>query len=109
MNPMELGRQTEAKSCCETAGRLEHRVHAYLCSKSYPHFGDLNVQSEGGIVTVSGKVASEHHRQIAVRSCRRVAGVVALIDAIEVDAIVAKDAELAGESKGKRGSNRPPR
>jgi osmotically-inducible protein OsmY len=60
------------------------RVQSYLCSKQFPVFRDLQVQVHRGEVTITGKVDSFHERQVALNCCRRVAGVLKLIDQIEV-------------------------
>lgn len=60
------------------------RVESYLESRHFPGFKDLQIDVHEGIVTLSGKVDNFHERQIAVNSCRRVAGVIRLIDEIEV-------------------------
>lgn len=61
------------------------RVESYLDSKHFTGFRDLNVEVNDGIVTISGKVDNFHERQVALNSCRRVAGVLQLIDEIQVE------------------------
>ncbi len=60
------------------------RVYSYLSSRHFPRFRDLEIEVRRGVVTVQGTVGSFHERQVALNSCRRVAGVLELIDAIEV-------------------------
>ena len=60
------------------------RVESYLDSRHFRGFRDLHVEVTSGIVTISGKVDNFHERQVAVNSCRRVAGVMELVDEIEV-------------------------
>jgi osmotically-inducible protein OsmY len=63
---------------------LEKRVANYLHGRHVPSLRKLGVQSENGAVTLSGRVHSFHEKQIAIHCCRRVAGVVQLIDDVDV-------------------------
>ncbi len=60
------------------------RVCSYLNSKHFPRFRDLTVEVARGVVTLTGRLDSFHERQVALNSCRRVAGVLELVDAITV-------------------------
>ncbi len=61
------------------------RVMAYLNTRHFPAFRELDVEVAQGSVTVSGILPSFHEKQVALNSCQRVAGVVQLIDEISVD------------------------
>ena len=63
---------------------LERRATAYLRSRSFSSFRALTVQSHRGVVTVTGRLPTFHERQVAQATCRRVAGVLKVVDAIEV-------------------------
>ncbi len=63
---------------------LKHRVESFLFSRHFPGFRDLSVQVENGTVTVTGEVNSYYEKQIAINSCRRVAGVLCVADEIQV-------------------------
>ncbi len=60
------------------------RVESYLGSRHIPTFRNLVVHVHRGTVTLSGRVENYHQRQVALNSCRRVAGVLKLVDQIEV-------------------------
>lgn len=68
---------------------LQFRVKSFLTSRHYPGFERLEVVAENGAVTLTGNVDSFYEKQIAIHSCRRVAGVLILVDQIEVKAGVA--------------------
>jgi osmotically-inducible protein OsmY len=65
---------------------LERRVLNYLISRHIPASRVLEVEAENGVVTVRGKVKTFYQKQVCAHTCRRVAGVNQLIDAIEVGA-----------------------
>lgn len=64
---------------------LCQRVQMYLERKRFPGFQNLVVHAERGVVTISGRLDSAQQRDNALNSCRRVAGVLSLIDAIELE------------------------
>ena len=64
---------------------LSQRVQMYLERKRFPGFQNLVVQAEKGIVTISGRLENAQQRDNALNSCRRVAGVLSLIDAIVIE------------------------
>lgn len=63
---------------------LEQRVANYLATRYLPRLRSLEVTATGGVVTLRGRVSSFHEKQVAVHSCRRVAGVRQLIDDVAV-------------------------
>jgi osmotically-inducible protein OsmY len=63
---------------------LSQRVQMYLSSKDCPAFRNLVVEAERGVVTLSGRLENVRQRETALNSCRRVAGVLRLVDAIQV-------------------------
>lgn len=65
---------------------LQRRVANFLHSQHFPAFKNLQVDVEGGAVTVCGTVESFYEKQVALNSCQRVAGVLSLIDHILVGA-----------------------
>ena len=65
---------------------LERRVVNYLISRHIPAGRVLEVEAENGVVTVRGRVKTFYQKQVCAHTCRRVAGVHELIDAIEVGA-----------------------
>ena len=64
---------------------LRKRVRAYLIGRHFPSFESLELDVHDGEVTISGHVSSYYEKQVAYASCQRVAGVISLIDQIEVD------------------------
>ncbi len=63
---------------------LRDRVESFLFSRHFPGFRDLSVRVRDGNVTVTGEVGSYYEKQIAINSCRRVAGVLSVSDEIHV-------------------------
>ena len=63
---------------------LRHRVISYLATKHLPNLRKLDVDAVGGKVTLRGRLDSFHEKQIAIHSCRRVAGVRDLVDKLDV-------------------------
>lgn len=63
---------------------LERRVKNYLRDRHMPMLRNLEVEAHGGTVTLRGTVNSFYEKQLSQQCCRRVAGVVRLIDAIDV-------------------------
>jgi osmotically-inducible protein OsmY len=60
-----------------------------------PTLRNLEVEAQGGIVTLRGTVNSFYEKQLGQQCCRRVAGVVKLIDAIDVADSRLADSRLA--------------
>ena len=70
---------------CQSADReLERRVSNYLQGRHLPSLRKLAVDSCDGSVTLRGKVGTFHEKQVAIHCCQRVAGVVHLIDMVDV-------------------------
>ena len=63
---------------------LCHRISNFLGSRHFPAFRNLLVQVDNGYVKVSGEVNSYYEKQVALTSCRRVAGVIEVTDDVEV-------------------------
>ncbi len=63
---------------------VQWRVESYLGRQHFPGIRGLEVQVDDGVVTVTGQVDNFHQRQVAVNACRRVAGVLKLVDEIQV-------------------------
>jgi osmotically-inducible protein OsmY len=74
---------------------LERRVTAFLADRHLPALRRLGVQSHRGVVTLRGQVRSFYEKQLGGQSARRVAGVIDVIDAIQV----ASDANLLSVSQ----------
>ena len=63
---------------------LQRRVALYLHERHRPGLRRLKVQAESGTVEVSGTVDTFYEKQLCQHICRRVAGVVKLVDKVEV-------------------------
>jgi osmotically-inducible protein OsmY len=63
---------------------LRRRIVNYLISRQIPGARSLLVRAESGVVTLAGKVDTFYYKQLCTHSCLRVAGVLGLIDEIEV-------------------------
>ncbi len=71
----------------ESADRdLERRVVNFLHGWQMPGLRKLEVEATAGTVTLRGTVNSFYEKQLSQQCCRRVAGVLKLIDAISVSA-----------------------
>ena len=69
------------------AGRdrdLERRVLNYLLERGVPALRSIRVEADNGRVILRGRVQSFYHKQLCLSCCRRVAGVVTLIDEVLV-------------------------
>ena len=63
---------------------LERRVMNYLHGRQVPAVRAVSVQADNGTVTLRGEVPSFYQKQLCISCSRRVAGVVRLVDQIEV-------------------------
>ncbi len=63
---------------------LERRVVNYLAGRHVPGLRHLSVQARSGIVTLRGRVQTFYEKQLCQDCCRRVAGVVQFVDAVDV-------------------------
>jgi osmotically-inducible protein OsmY len=71
----------------ESADRdLERRVLNFLRGWQMPGLRNVEVQAADGTVTLRGTVNSFYEKQLSQQCCRRVAGVLKLIDSISVAA-----------------------
>ena len=63
---------------------LERRITRFLSDKQVPGLRNLAIEAHGGQVTLRGSVQSFYEKQLSHSLCRRVAGVIRLIDAVDV-------------------------
>jgi osmotically-inducible protein OsmY len=63
---------------------LECQISSQLAESSRPALKRLAVRVTGGSVTLHGRVASFYEKQLAIQTCRMLAGIDRLIDAVEV-------------------------
>ena len=65
---------------------LERRISHQLAETNRPGLKRLAVKVSGGHVTLRGRVASFHEKQVAIQACRVLTSLDRLIDAVEVAA-----------------------
>jgi len=63
---------------------LQARVSCYLAGRRHWALRNLDVSSLNGTVTIKGVVESFYEKQLVVHCCQRVAGVLKLVDEVEV-------------------------
>lgn len=63
---------------------LERRIANFLIGQKIPALKGIEVHSDRGEVTLQGRVASFYQRQLCISCCRHVAGVIDVIDRIQV-------------------------
>lgn len=64
---------------------LEHRLVNFLHARHVPECERLHVRASSGTVVVQGRLASDRTKWLCVECCRHVAGVIKLVDEIDVD------------------------
>lgn len=64
--------------------KLKSRISQYLFDRTRPSLQTVEIETEGGQVTLTGRVKSFYEKQLCISSCQRVAGVIRLIDKLEV-------------------------
>ncbi len=65
---------------------LERRVLNFLHGWQMPGLRHVEVEAQSGTVTLRGTVNSFYEKQLSQQCCRRVAGVLKLIDGVSVAA-----------------------
>jgi hypothetical protein len=63
---------------------LKRRVALFLAGRHVLSLRYLEVEARGGTVTLRGRVGSFYEKQLSQQCCRRVAGVIELVDHVEV-------------------------
>ncbi len=63
---------------------VRRRVSRFLHSRHFPAFRNLEIEVVHGAVRLTGEVQSYYEKQVAMTSCQHVAGVLSLIDEIDV-------------------------
>jgi osmotically-inducible protein OsmY len=65
---------------------LAREISLQLAETNRSSLKQLSVDVSGGRVTLRGKVGSFYEKQIAIQTCRVLAGIERMIDAVEVAA-----------------------
>jgi hypothetical protein len=81
---MSLHASAYAYPANTTDADLVRRARAYLASRGFLSFRRLEIESRGGVVTLTGTLSTYYEKQVALKSVRRVAGVLSAVDAIRV-------------------------
>jgi osmotically-inducible protein OsmY len=77
---------------------LKHRVSLFLAGRHVLSLRGLEIDARGGTVTLRGRVGSFYEKQLSQQCCRRVAGVIDLVDRVEVTETPVRRGRLARES-----------
>jgi osmotically-inducible protein OsmY len=75
---------TDQNVIAEHDADLERRILNYLFNRGISALRQIDVQVRRGTVELRGRVYSFYQKQLCINCCRRVAGVVGLIDRIAV-------------------------
>ena len=73
-----------ASSLRSSDRQLERQIACHLAETNRPGLRGLAVKVADGNVTLRGCVASFYEKQIAIQTCRVLAGIERLTDAVEV-------------------------
>ena len=63
---------------------LQTRVINFLANRLHHNIGQLEVSVINGTVTLHGVVTTPHEKQLALNCCQRVAGVIKLVDKVQI-------------------------
>jgi osmotically-inducible protein OsmY len=80
----DMGATLTAKNGTDRDLDLRRRVVSFLTDSNMPGLRQLRVDAVDGIVTLDGTVRTYYEKQLSQQRTKRVAGVVRLIDRIEV-------------------------
>ena len=69
---------------CEADVDLEHRLANFLEGRHVPEREAVHIEAHGGTVVIRGRLTSTHARWLCVECCRHVAGVIRLVDQLEL-------------------------
>jgi len=90
---MTARRAHSAISTLDTAStdiELVHRLANFLSQQHVPDVDCVRLDARGGVLVVSGALTSHHAKWLCIECCRRVAGVVAIVDHLDVAAASVK-------------------
>ena len=59
-------------------------MRSFLAGRNIPSLRRLEVEVVAGRVTLRGRLRTYYEKQLALHCCQRVAGVITLVDAMEV-------------------------
>ena len=64
---------------------LQHRLVNFLHARHVPERESVDIDVSGGVVVVRGPLHSDHAKWLCIECCRRVAGVIRLVDQVVVE------------------------
>jgi osmotically-inducible protein OsmY len=95
-----------ARTTDATAYDLQYRVALFLQQHRLSSGSRLSIEAHRGVITLAGQVPSFHQRQLIYSFARRVAGVVQVIDQLEVSPVEPrKKALTSGQGDSAAGLN----
>lgn len=68
----------------DTDGRIEKTIQASYTFRTYLKDDAISVKAEGGVVTLSGSVSEDYHRELALETASGVPGVESVKDELKV-------------------------
>lgn len=63
---------------------LKNEISRLLAMQHFPSFKNLEVEVDHGLITISGKLHSYYHRQVALSTCQQMGDLITVIDMISV-------------------------
>lgn len=69
---------------------LEHRLANFLYQRGVPGGDCVRLDAHGGVVAVSGELPTRYAKWLCIECCRRVAGVIKVIDNMQIHSAVAE-------------------
>ena len=67
---------------------LERRIANFLCQRRVPGGECIQLNVYGGVVAVSGRIPTRYAKWLCIECCRRVAGVIRVIDNVKIEPAV---------------------
>ncbi len=67
---------------------LERRIANFLCQRRVPGRECIQLNVYGGVVAVSGRIPTRYAKWLCIECCRRVAGVIRIIDKVRIESAV---------------------
>jgi len=64
---------------------LEHRLANYLYQRDVPGGNSVQLNAHGGVVALSGELPTRYAKWLCIECCRRVAGVIKVIDNMKIE------------------------
>ena len=109
LDRVDLGYSDPSDAAANRAGQdgdLQQRVRLFLEASNLPGLRHIQVEVQDDTVILRGQVRTFYEKQLASRLSRRVAGVIHVVDSIEVRGYVPRIEP--GRTKSRRNSQ-PPR